>query len=369
MTRRSCGRQLQGVLWKNLLLKRAAWFATLFEVAIPVGMMALTVLLKDLSTQYDAPSIAYTCGPARPFDTSQPSLMPFGMAWLGCYQRPDVCPAGVANEMGYYQLPLPVDLPPPFDTLIGSIYGQLGYINFLSYTVGDESLAFDTGELGLEGLGLENPSLAIGALMERLVLNDAVLALSPATAEVAAFAAWLELQAPGTESAVQTFASEDDLETFIASADYENLDANGAGKIAFAIAFDQMDRVGAQWSYTIRANYTSPVFGQQRQPTVACLYPGSQRRPCRFRWTVPSTSEPPTRRFRRLPSRSRLYGYTFGGFSTLQLVAICIKIDEVVFKMMNFAFKMVISMQISRPSIPTSCSATAPVILLSSRPW
>ena len=80
-----------------------------------------------------------------------------------------------------------------------------------------------------------------------------------------------------------------------------------------------MDREAAQWSYTIRANYTSPVFGQQRQPTVACLYPGSNRRPCRFRWTVPSTREPPVRRFRRLPSRSRLYGYTFGGFSTLQL--------------------------------------------------
>ena len=216
MARRSCGRQLQGVLWKNLLLKRAAWFATLFEVAIPVGMMALTVLLKDLSTQFDAPSIAYTCGPARPFDTSEPALAPFDLGWLGCYQRPDVCPAGAANEMGYYQLPLPVDLPPPFDALIGPIYAQLGYINFLSFTVGDAQLSFDTGELGLEGLGLENPSLTIGALMERLVLNEAVLALVPATPEVAEFAAWLELQAPGTDSAVQTFASEDDLETFIA---------------------------------------------------------------------------------------------------------------------------------------------------------
>ena len=46
--------------------QRAAWVGTLFEVLIPVGMMSLTVLLKDLSTQFDAPAIAYTCGPARP---------------------------------------------------------------------------------------------------------------------------------------------------------------------------------------------------------------------------------------------------------------------------------------------------------------
>ena len=40
------------------------------------------------------------------------------------------------------------------------------------------------------------------------------------------------------------------------------------GQVAFAIVFGAMDRAAAQWRYTIRANYTSPVFGQQRQPTV-----------------------------------------------------------------------------------------------------
>ena len=319
MGARRCRRQLGAVLWRNVLLKRAAWFSTIFEVAVPVSMMALTVLLKDLSTQFDAPSIAYTCGPARPFDTSVPSLIPLDLAWLGCYQRPEVCPQGADTEMGYYQIPL--EFPPPLDAL-GPLYAQLGYINFLSFTVGDESTAFNDlpsipGPVG--DLNLENPSLTIAALMARLVLNDAVLALVPDTPEVAAFAAWLEEQAPGTASAVQTYPSEVELEAFIGSAGYENVDGDGAGKIAFAIVFEEMDREAAQWSYTIRANYTSPVFGQQRQPTVACLYPGSNRRPCRFRWTVPSTREPPVRRFRRLPSRSRLYGYTFGGFSTLQL--------------------------------------------------
>jgi ATP-binding cassette subfamily A (ABC1) protein 3 len=310
-------RQLRGVLWKNALLKKAAWFSTLSEIAIPVSLLALTVLLKDLSTQYDAPSIAYTCGPARPFDTSQPSIVPLDLAWLGCFQRPELCPAGESNEMGYYQIPLP-PLPPPLDDLLGSLYGQLGYINFLSFTVGDEGGAFDSLP-GVGDLPLENPSLSIAALMERLVLNDVVLALVPATPEVEEFAAWLQLQAPETEAAVQIYASEAELEDFIRSPEYENVEGDGAGKVAFAIVFDEMDRATAQWSYTIRANYTSPVYGQQRQPTVACLYPGSPRRPCRFRWSVPSTREPPVRRFRRLPSRSRLYGYTYGGFSTLQL--------------------------------------------------
>eukprot|EP01051_Picozoa_sp_SAG22_P004013 SAG22_NODE_206_length_15281_cov_6.078975_8_plen_230_part_00 len=151
----------------------------------------------------------------------------------------------------------------------------------------------------------------------------------------------------GTGAAVRVFPTEAELEAFIGGAGYENPEGSGAGKVAFAIVFGQMDRAAADWSYTIRANYTSPVFGQQRQPTVACLYPGSQRRPCPFQWTVsskhrlcavlpvfrsktapfravpqqqvPSTREPATRRFRQLPSRSRLYGYTFGGYSTLQL--------------------------------------------------
>ena len=85
MGARRCRRQLGAVLWRNVLLKRAAWFSTIFEVAVPVSMMALTVLLKDLSTQFDAPSIAYTCGPARPFDTSVPSLIPLDLA---CRSQP-----------------------------------------------------------------------------------------------------------------------------------------------------------------------------------------------------------------------------------------------------------------------------------------
>ena len=35
----------------------------------------------------------------------------------------------------------PVDLPPPFDALIGQLYGSIGSVNFLSFTVGDASAA------------------------------------------------------------------------------------------------------------------------------------------------------------------------------------------------------------------------------------
>ena len=313
-------RQLRGVLWKNALLKRAGWLSTLFEVAVPVAMMSLTVLLKDLSTQYDNPAIAYTCGPARPFDTSQPALLPVpDVAWVGCLQRPAECAPGAEDTQGYYQLALPA-LPPPFDALIGQLYGSIGSVNFLSFTVGDASAAFE--DLPIDGISLSNPSLTLPVLMSRLVDNQVVLALvqgGPA-ADVAAFAAWLEAQAPGNGAAVRLFASEAQLQDFIEGPDYENPAANGAGKVAFALVFEETDRAAATWRYTIRANYTSPVFGQQRQPTVACLYPfRNSRRQCRFQWTVPSTREPAVRRFRQLPSRSRLYGYAYGGFSTLQL--------------------------------------------------
>ena len=71
-----CCRQLQGVLWKNVLLKRAAWLGTLFEILVPVGMMSLTVLLKDLSTQYDNPAVSRLLCLPPPFEssTSRPQL-------------------------------------------------------------------------------------------------------------------------------------------------------------------------------------------------------------------------------------------------------------------------------------------------------
>eukprot|EP01047_Picozoa_sp_COSAG01_P079679 COSAG01_NODE_15204_length_1361_cov_7.321712_1_plen_394_part_01 len=320
-------RSLRGALLRGLLRRRAAPLRTLAELLVPLGLLSLLVLVKDLANTYDAPAIAYTCGPARPFDESQPELFPPDPGWVGCFQRPDECPAGASNEAGYYQLPLPA-LPPPFDELLSNLYGQLGAINFLSFAVGDESVAFSAlpGLPGLPDSLVDNPSLTLAALLTRLALNQAVLALVPASPalvpELAAFEAWLVEQATDpadAAAAIRNFGSEAELEDFIGSAEYENAENANAGKVAFALVFEQMDRAAAQWRYTIRANYTSPVFGQQRQPTVACLYPGSSRRPCRFRWTVPSTREPPTRRFRQLPSRSRLYGYTFGGFSTLQL--------------------------------------------------
>eukprot|EP01051_Picozoa_sp_SAG22_P004012 SAG22_NODE_206_length_15281_cov_6.078975_7_plen_205_part_00 len=196
MTKRRGGgcRQLGGVLWKNLLLKRASWVGTVFEVLVPVGMLSLTALLKDLSTQYDNPAISYTCGPARPFDTSQPALLPAPtLAWLGCFQKPDECPAGLEDTQGYYQLALPIAFPPPFDALFGQLYASIGSINFLSFTVGDTSGAWDGLELPVEDLdfSLANPSLSIAALMDRLLLNGVVLAVVPDSPEVAAFVEWL----------------------------------------------------------------------------------------------------------------------------------------------------------------------------------
>jgi hypothetical protein len=131
-------------------------------------------------------------------------VVPLDLGWLGCFQRPAACPAGADDAQGYYQQPLP-PLPPPLDTLLGQLYGSIGYVSFLGFTVGDTSGAWDD-DLPLEGLPLQNPSLSLPALLERLALNGAVLALAPAGPAVAGLAGWLAERAPGTEAAVRAIA-------------------------------------------------------------------------------------------------------------------------------------------------------------------
>ena len=124
--------QLRGVLRKNVLLKQPRGSRRCSRLP-SVSMMALTVLLKDLSTQYDALSIAYTRGPAR--RSTRHSSVP-GLAWLGCFER--LSAARQAPRTNGLLSAALLPLPPPFDDLTGPLYGQLGYITFLSFTVGDE---------------------------------------------------------------------------------------------------------------------------------------------------------------------------------------------------------------------------------------
>ena len=80
-------RQLQALMRRAALGKLDGWQGSLIELALPIGFASLLILLKDLADVYDSPNVAYSCGPARPFDDSTPGLPP-DLGWLGCYQRP-----------------------------------------------------------------------------------------------------------------------------------------------------------------------------------------------------------------------------------------------------------------------------------------
>ena len=70
--------QLSALLRRGLLAKRANLAGSLLELALPIAFTTLLLLLKDLATVYEAPNIAYSCGPAAPFDLSEPAIPPDG---------------------------------------------------------------------------------------------------------------------------------------------------------------------------------------------------------------------------------------------------------------------------------------------------
>ena len=176
-------RQLQALMRRAALGKLDGWQGSLIELALPIGFASLLILLKDLADVYDSPNVAYSCGPARPFDDSTPGLPP-DLGWLGCYQRPaePLCPIDT-----YYQNEFEVPA-------IGALAGSLGYLNFLSFTVVDEETY---AAPVLAALPLDAPSLTIETIMSRLFANGALLGVAPESAGALdagtnLFITWLE---------------------------------------------------------------------------------------------------------------------------------------------------------------------------------
>ena len=309
------GRQLQALLRRVALGKADGWKGSLIELALPVAFASLLVLVKSIADVYDSPAVAYSCGPARPFDESTPALGELG--WLGCYVRPELpaCPIDT-----YYR--------DPIDTPLGDFASSLGYLNFLSFSLVDEATYEATDALGLP---LDAPSLTIETIMSRMFANGALLAVAPEAAGavldpgVDAFIAWLtaELEAgpdPGSTAAIRRFDSEADLESYVLDPNYDNVEGFEDGKVGLAIVFQETDAATNVWRYAIRGNFTSPIFGQQVMPTVACLYDGTKAQPreCGFTSTLPPTNVPPVNDFSRPISDTALRGYSYSGFLSLQ---------------------------------------------------
>ena len=167
--------------------------------------------------------------------------------------------------------------------------------------------------------------------MSRMFANGALLAVAPEAAGavldpgVDAFIAWLtaELEAgpdPGSTAAIRRFDSEADLESYVLDPNYDNVEGFEDGKVGLAIVFQETDAATNVWRYAIRGNFTSPIFGQQVMPTVACLYDGSKAQPreCGFTSTLPPTNVPPVNDFSRPISDTALRGYSYSGFLSLQ---------------------------------------------------
>ena len=157
-------RQLQALMRRAALGKLDGWKGSIVELLLPIGFAALLILLKDLADVYDSPNVAYSCGPARPFDNTTAGLPP-DLGWLGCYQRPELplCPIET-----YYQNP--VQLP-----VIGEVATSLGYLNFLSFTVADEETY---AAPPLAAVPLDAPSLNITTIVSRMFANGALLGVA-----------------------------------------------------------------------------------------------------------------------------------------------------------------------------------------------
>eukprot|EP01044_Picomonas_judraskeda_P023217 COSAG03_NODE_6021_length_1129_cov_2.721359_1_plen_234_part_10 len=195
-------RQLQALMRRAALGKLDGWKGSIVELLLPIGFAALLILLKDLADVYDSPNVAYSCGPARPFDSTTAGLPP-DLGWLGCYQRPELplCPIET-----YYQNP--VQLP-----VIGEVATSLGYLNFLSFTVADEETY---AAPPLAAVPLDAPSLNITTIVSRMFANGALLGVAPASAGGAldagtdAFITWLTGQVasgpdPTSAAAIRKF--------------------------------------------------------------------------------------------------------------------------------------------------------------------
>ena len=86
-------RQLKAILWKNVLLKYAHKWSTSAEILLPVLFMAMLILIKLVSTIYDSPDIAYSCGNTYPWNynaavdnTPYDQQIPFT-----CLEKPSQC--------------------------------------------------------------------------------------------------------------------------------------------------------------------------------------------------------------------------------------------------------------------------------------
>ena len=360
-------RQLKALVRRGILVKLSGWKGSLVELALPIAFSSLLVLLKTIADIQESPNVAYSCGPAAPFDARpvDAGVLPpttESLAWLGCFIMPQSLPTPPNGEClapdlpedggnSYYQNQIAVP------DLGFSFAASLGYVNFLAFPVAPADDPFAPASALLRK---NAPSLPLLTMMERLAgvkcsegacpscadgtpagtcsdgsVRDgapAVLALAPETddatltAAATAFRAWLlnELNTlTGTDQVfdqyVRLFDREtgaNSLEEYVKAVEYDAVPPV-VDKVGIALVIQTGSNPATnEWVYAIRANYTSPIFGQQAEPTPACLYNG-RGSDCGYAGGIPPTNIPSLTL--QLPiSGSNTEGYGYSGFLTLQ---------------------------------------------------
>eukprot|EP00599_Poterioochromonas_sp_BG-1_P016760 CAMPEP_0173165656 /NCGR_PEP_ID=MMETSP1105-20130129/21518_1 /TAXON_ID=2985 /ORGANISM="Ochromonas sp., Strain BG-1" /LENGTH=1579 /DNA_ID=CAMNT_0014086689 /DNA_START=11 /DNA_END=4746 /DNA_ORIENTATION=+ len=326
--------QLRAILWKNWLQKKAHFVSFLAELLLPVLFMAILIGIKAITTKYDSPNVAYFCGETYPWFYTDTTDLGTALNRTGpfqCLQKPDQCVAS-----NYYQKSTTLDLVNNELTA----YRQYGYIMtpntdskgtnvFYAFMVGSD---YNTTKALPY---LENPSLPFCQILEKIEKNNAVLGVAPNNDNVNTatqqFYNYLQNYdcagyVVNKNESLKYFTSESSLEDYITDKDYDD---EGFTKVAFAYVIKSVDIPNVNWDYSIRVNYTSDIDSDQStendidsdQSTVACLYGN-----CDFRYTIPTTKYY-TEDLLKPQLSDYMYGYSYSGFSTLQLI-----IDQYIMK-------------------------------------
>jgi hypothetical protein len=192
-----------------------------------------------------------------------------------------------------------------------------------AYTIADESEIY-------EETGLDNPSLPLADMLSRMQLNRAIIAIAPSSSSSSSTAQeaanlrtyFLDQTSQSYADSIVLFKSKSDMDNYMTSKSYDDEDYK-QGKVALGILLYEADVANKQWDYAIRANYTYDYEANDID-TVDCLYGGggvnsSSKLSCDYLYSIPSTQYYTEDLFKP-QSTSFLYGYTYSGFSTLQLM-------------------------------------------------
>lgn len=294
--------------------------------------MVLLIMIKSATSVYDSPNVAYYCGNTYPWfytNSSEQGHFRDSASPFHCVKRPPTC-----DVRNYYKGSESFT----FNNSLVTVSTQYGYIlsgassgassnPFYTYTIGDNSAFYSVQTYHTK---YDNPSLPLCGILQRITYSPvpSILVIAPVVStdpqltaranQLRNFILDYSLTGCGYDFSysVKLFESQSALEDYCSDKHYDDHGYKD-GKVAFAIVLNSADVLRRQWDYSIRVNYTSPF--DQSAHTVACLYG------CSFTYTVPSTKFY-TQDLFKPQSAEFLYGYTYSGFSTLQLT-----VDEFIF--------------------------------------